>query len=215
MLYYLPGCDVNANHPTAGARLRAYMLSKDAVAEAPCCRKDIGVLEPGDTLIQNCTLCQLMLAERVPQVQVVSLYEHLLADEAFPWPDFAGRTMTLQDCYRTRHDTRLQAAIRACLDRMHISYLEMPESHERTRFCGIWLMGPAAPDCLELAPQTFAELERVREILSPDAQEALMRTWAENYPTDEVAVYCNGCERGVRMGGKTPVHMVELLAAGL
>ena len=215
MLYYLPGCDVSANHPTAGAKLRDYLLSRTDITEAPCCRKDISILHPDDTVIQNCTLCQLMLAERAPQVQMVSLYDHLLEDEDFPWPDFSGRTLTLQDCYRTRHDARLQAAIRACLDRMHITYLEMPEHHGRTRFCGVWLMGPAAPDCLELAPKTFAELGRVRQILTPEEQEARMRDWAQGYPTDEVAVYCNGCERGVRMGGKTPVHMVELMAAGL
>lgn len=215
MRFYLPGCDFNANHPVAGAKMRDYLLSQEGMREAPCCRKDISMLEVGDTVIQNCTLCQLMLAERSPQLQVTSLYEYVLADEGFPWPDFSGRTMTLQDCYRTRHDARLQAAVRACLERMHITYLEMPENHERTRFCGIWLSTPAAPDCVELAPRTFAELDRVRRVLSSEEQEAKMRAWAQGYPTDEVAVYCNGCERGVRLGGRHPFPLVELLAEGL
>lgn len=215
MLYYLPGCDVNKNHPIAGAKLRRYLLARGDIAEATCCRKDIGMLEAGDTVIQNCTLCQLMLAERVPEVRVVSLYEYLLADEAFPWPDFSDRTLTLQDCYRTRHDARLHAAVRRCLDCMRVSYVEMPEHHGNTRFCGVWLMGPAAPDCLELAPHTFAELDRMRESLEPKEQEARMHAWAKECPTDEIAVYCNGCERGVSLGGKTPVHLIELLAAGL
>ena len=33
--------------------------------------------------------------------------------------------------------------------------------------------------------------------------------------TEEVAVYCNGCERGILLGGGKPVHMIELLASGL
>ncbi len=215
MIYYLPGCDVAANHPEAIARLRAYLLSQEGVREAPCCRRDLGVLEPGDTVVQNCTLCQLMLAERVPEVTVTSLYEHVLADGSFPWPDFSGRTVALQDCFRTRRDARLQDAVRACLTRMGMAFLEMPERRESSRFCGVWLMNPAAKDCPPLAPRTFAELDRVREVLPARDQEERMRAWAEGYPTDEVAVYCNGCERGVRMGGKRPLHMVELLAAGM
>lgn len=35
--------------------------------------------EAGDTVIQNCTLCQPMLAGRVPEVRMVSLCERLLA----------------------------------------------------------------------------------------------------------------------------------------
>ena len=28
----------------------------------------------------------------------------------------------------------------------------------------------------------------------------------------DVLVYCNGCERGIKMGGGKPMHIVELLA---
>ena len=119
--------------------------------------------------------------------------------------------MVLQDCWRTRTNTRLQDDIRACLDRMHINYHELPERRSQTHFCGTWLNNPPAPDCAELAPHTFARLEEVRELLSPEEQEARMRAWCANYPTDEVIVYCNGCERGVALGGKQPVQVLELL----
>ena len=215
MLYYLPGCDFNANHPEAGAKLRNYMLAKEGIAQAPCCRKDLSELRPGDTIIENCTLCELVLSERLLQVRFVSLYEWLLDDADFPWPDLSGRVMTLQDCARTRTNAGIQAAVRACLERMHVMWVEVEENHDQTRFDGVWLYNPPAPDCLEVAPRTFAELEKRRTLLPPEEQEARMRAWCEQYETEEVAVYCNGCERGVRLGGKRPFQVLELLAEGL
>ena len=98
---------------------------------------------------------------------------------------------------------------------MNIRVVEIPENRSAAGFCGVWLYGPAAPDCAELAPETFTDLERYRVIFSPEEQEARMREWVRRYKTDEVAVYCNGCERGIRMGGGHPVHMVELIARDL
>ena len=43
MLYYLPGCDVNKNHPEAGRKLRAYMKARGA-AIAQCCQWDVDYL---------------------------------------------------------------------------------------------------------------------------------------------------------------------------
>ncbi|MDO4528640.1 MAG: hypothetical protein Q4C03_07670 [bacterium] len=215
MHYYLPGCDFNKNHPQAGAKLRDYMLSQVGFAEAPCCRaKSLGVL-PDDTIVENCTLCELVLTERVPQTHLVSLYEWVLDDPAFPWPDFAGREMTLQDCARTRTNHALHDAVRACLDRMHVTYHELAQNREQTTFDGVWLYNPPAPDCVEVAPRTFAELETRRTLLEPEEQKQRMETWVGQYPTGEVVVYCNGCERGVRLGGKQPFPLLELLAEGL
>ncbi|MDO4538056.1 MAG: hypothetical protein Q4B54_07830 [Coriobacteriales bacterium] len=215
MQYYLPGCDFNKNHPEAGAKLREYMLAQHGLTEAPCCRARELSAGADDTIVENCTLCELMLTERFPQTRLISLYEWVLSDPAFPWPDFTGREMTLQDCARARNNPQLQDAVRACLDRMHVRYLELEQRREQTRFDGVWLYNPPAPDCVELAPHTFAELERRRELLPPAEQKQRMEQWVARYATDEVAVYCNGCERGVRLGGKQPFQVIELLAEGL
>lgn len=42
-----------------------------------------------------------------------------------------------------------------------------------------------------------------------------MHQWCQHYTTQQIAVYCNGCEKGIKLGGKQPIHMVELLAEGL
>ena len=162
------------------------------------------MLELGDTVTVGCTLCHLMLAERVPFVQRRSIYRLVLEDEGFVWPDHAGREVTLQDCWRARHVAWLRDDIGACLSRINVRWHEMPERREQTRFCGTWLNNEPAPDYAELVPQAFSQIEGVRELLPLEDQGARVRAWRANYPTDEVAVYCNGCEREVALGGKHP-----------
>lgn len=211
MIHAIVGCDYRARHPEVGARIQAYYQSRDDIALLACCRKDLSAVQQGDTVVAGCTLCDIMLAERVPFAQRKSIYELALEDATFAWPDYEGREMCLQDCWRARNNRRVQDAVRACLERMHVHYLEMPERREHTTFCGTWLNNPPAPDCVELAPKAFAKLEESRELLPAEEQEARMRVWCERYATDEVVIYCNGCERGVALGGKQPIHLLELM----
>ena len=211
MIYYIPGCDVNRNHPEAGHRALAYMEEK-GVPEGRCCRKKIDYLKDGDTLVTDCTQCNLIFAERVPSVHIISLYEFVLQDPRFFWKDHHGEAMTLQDCWRTRNDPVIQDAVRECLWHMNISVTELENSHEKADFCGVWLNNPAPEDCVRAAPKTFRMLEEYRTILSPEEQKAKMEAYVrEHIHTERTAVYCNGCEKGLRLGGAEPVHMIELL----
>ena len=62
---------------------------------------------------------------------------------------------------------------------------------------------------------TFAKLEEQRELLSPEAQKEKMEARVKLYTTEKVAVYCNGCEKGLLIGGIRPVHLIELIAKEL
>lgn len=211
MDHAIVGCDFAARHPEVAARIRAYLEGRGDLGLIACCRKDLPPLRAGDTVTIGCTLCDLMLAERAPQAERRSIYRLLLEDEGFSWPDHAGLDACLQDCWRERHNARLHEDVRACLRRMGVSWRELEESRERTRFCGTWLNNPAPPDCVELAPLTFERLERSRRLLPAAEQRARMALWCSQYATDAVVVYCNGCERGVAAGGKRPIQLLELL----
>ncbi len=213
MLYYLPGCHTIRNHPAAGKAMQEYMKMHGAKI-AKCCKFELDYLEPGDTVVQNCTQCDFILKERRPDIKVKSLYEFVLEDPHFPWADL-HETITVQDCFRMRNNAAVQNAVRECLVKMHITCVELEKNRADTTFCGVWLMNPADPECQALAPEAFAGLEAYRTILTPEEQEQRMREWASQYTTKEVAVYCNGCENGLRLGGAKPVHMIELLAAGM
>ncbi|MFV0395705.1 MAG: hypothetical protein ACK5LC_15180 [Coprobacillaceae bacterium] len=215
MLHYLPGCDVRKNHSKAVLKMETYMKNQNASIER-CCRVKNKFLFDGDTIIQNCTLCDLILKETHPDNTCLSLYEYVLEDENFPWVNHKGEKITIQDCWRTKDNLTLQKAIRKCLLKMNFTIMEMEENYDKTKFCGVWLNNEPAKDCIEVAPKTFSNiLEKHTNLLPQEEQVKSMHNWVSKYTTKQIAVYCNGCEKGVRLGGGNPIHMIELLAEGL
>ena len=77
------------------------------------------------------------------------------------------------------------------------------------------LLGREKDDLLGGDPELTAYLDQYRIILTPAEQQERMKEWVSQYDTDYTAVYCNGCERGIRLGGGHPVHMIELLTRDL
>lgn len=210
MIYYIPGCDVIRNHPDASNKARSYFRRKN-IPEGPCCRKNLDRLKAGDTIIVNCTQCSLIFEERVPDVRILTLYEYLLSEPGFVWPDYHGRKMTLQDCRRMRSHPGVTEAVRKCIGNMNIEIHELEKNREKTDFCGVWLNNPAPADCIEAAPVLFAELQKYRHILSVQEQKEKMEDYVRQLPSGEAIVYCNGCEKGIRLGSGNPVHMIDLL----
>ena len=213
MKYYLPGCDVRRNHPKASAKMTEYMKSK-GIEIAQCCRKDLSFLKEGDSIIENCTLCELMLKERVPDTPFQSLYEYLL-DTDFLWPDYHGEMMYIQDCFRMKDNPIIHNAVRESLQRMNIQILEAKQNREKSEYCGVWLNNPPASDCVILAPITFTELENYRHILTKEEQEEKMTEWVKQYNGMSVVVYCNGCEKGIKLGHGNAIHLIELITKEL
>lgn len=215
MFHYLPGCDVRKNHPEAILKIENYIKKQEIIIEK-CCRVKNKFLEDGDTIINNCTLCHLILKETHPDHECLSLYEYILKDENFPFVDHHGEKITLQDCWRTRDHLVLQKAVRECLRKMNYTIIEMEENYNKTQYCGVWLNNNPAQECLTVAPHTFHDItENYIHLLSEEEQLKNMQEWGKQYTTDTIAVYCNGCEKGIKLGGKKPIHLVELLAEGL
>ena len=77
MLHYLPGCDVRNNHPKEIEKLTAYMKRQNAIIDV-CCRVKEKFLDEGDIIIQNCTLCELLLKESHCDNECLSIYEYIL-----------------------------------------------------------------------------------------------------------------------------------------
>lgn len=214
MLHYLPGCDVSKNHPEAMRKIKKYMQENNVIIDT-CCRVTDTFLKKEDTIINNCTLCHLILKETHPDNECLSLYEYILNDENFPFVDHGGKEITVQDCWRTREHLALQKAVRKCLQKMNFTIIEMEENYNKTNYCGVWLNNPPANDCVTLAPKTFSNIiENHTHLLSKTEQVANMKEWVKQYTTQQVVVYCNGCERGIKLGGGNVTHLVELLAEG-
>ncbi|MCR4951841.1 MAG: hypothetical protein K6A40_11010 [Solobacterium sp.] len=214
-VYYLPSCKIKALHPSSSIAIQAY-LQKKGVVVTGCCRVSQDLFQEGDIVLNNCTSCAIITEESSPQTQGMSLYEYLLQDETFPWPDFHGEAITVQDCYRTVHKPQVQNAVRECLKKMNMVPVEIEENFEKTKFDGVYKYMPISQSNLTLAPKYFTKMkEEYIEVLPADQQKEIMSEWVKQYTTKKVCVYCNSCLKGVQLGGADGVHIVDLIASDL
>lgn len=109
-VYYLPGCKYKELHALSSQKIRTYLRAKPDHVIADCCKKSQSLFHDGDTVLTNCSSCAIITDEASPQANEMSIYEYLLADEAFLWPDYRGEEITVQDCYRAAHKPAVQKA---------------------------------------------------------------------------------------------------------
>lgn len=169
----------------------------------------------GDTVVNICHNCSAVIEEQWPEVKRLSLWELILSDDQFQYPDYHGEAMTLQDCWRSYDHGEEQEAVRQLLRKMNISIVELPENRAATRFCGTSLYRPAPPRNLKLAPHRFVDhAEGLFVPHTPQEQQQLMRDHCLQITTPKVVTYCHYCSEGIQLGGKTEMHLVSLLFGG-
>ena len=98
---YFPSCNFTKASPQAAKKLRAYLKEKMPVAG--CCRLDKTPYHAGDTALYFCQACRETL-EQKPGNQLIpqNLFVWLAEQADFPWPDYGGLTVNVQDCWRDR-----------------------------------------------------------------------------------------------------------------
>lgn len=223
MYYYLPSCQFTALLPETSRKWKEWFAGPghispggEEVTVAGCCRPTQKLLTEGDTVIALCQTCMAITREASPQSRVVSLYEYILSVPDFPWPDFGGEEITVQDCFRARNDRPQQLAVRECLKRMNMVPVELEENFEKTSFDGAWLMAPVAERNLAAAPVYFNDIkENYARPLPEEEQERILTEHAKQYRTGRVAAYCNACLKGIKKGGADGIHLAQLLAENL
>ena len=217
MFVYLPSCNFTAACPESSKKIKAYLAEKEGFRVAACCRPTQKTLTAEDTVLSVCLTCSAITREVSPQAREMSFWEYVLTDPDFPWPDFGGERMTVQDCWRARNKPELQRAVRACMRRMNLEPVELEENYEKTQFDGVWRFNEASyKRNIGIAPVYFTEVrDHGVDLLPPEEQKRRMEEWAKQYTTERVLTYCNACLKGVQMGGAEGVHLMELLTANL
>lgn len=216
MIYYLPSCKYKAGHAESSSKIQRWLDKKEGVQILGCCRTSQALLHEGDVVLTNCTSCSAITNEVSPQAKEISIYEFLLSDPDFIWPDYHGEQITVQDCFRSTHDPEMMAAIRECLRRMNMVPVEIEENLENTRFDGPFQFANVSNSNLTLAPKFFTKIqEEYVEVIPPEEQKKRMTEWVQQYTTNRVVVYCNSCLKGVLMGGADGVHLLDLIARDL
>ena len=209
---YFPGCKVQGDFPAASEKLAAYIQSKRVVTPVGCCRVDHDKLTPVDTAVVVCNNCANIIAESGDPGQIEFVWEIIDNDPEFPFPDYHGEKMTIQDCWLAVEKRHVQDAIRSLMRKMNIDVVELAENHEKTRFCGMNLVAPCNPSNAKLAPKRYVEEGgHMFQPIPPEEQAAYFQSYCAQFTTDRVVCYCKSCRGGLLKGGKKALHILELL----
>lgn len=204
---YYPSCNFTKASPEAARRLQAYLEEKMPVRG--CCRVEPRPLVAEETGVYFCQACRETLEEKFGDAAgLQNLFVYLTEQEDFPWPDYAGLTVNVQDCWRDRAHPEIHRAVRRALGNMGVQIVELEQNREKSTFCGNLHLEPRRPELralLEQHPDTPLFL------LPEDLQAALMREQVETYTAPLTVTYCNRCTRGIELGGGKAAHLVELL----
>lgn len=211
-MIYFPSCKFTAKYPELSRIVKDYVSEKFHADIAGCCRPALKKITDADTLIYVCNTCATFFKESTCAKETVSLWELILEDTEFVYPDYKGRAMTVQDCWRTYDDRGEQDAVREILRRMNIQIIELAENYEKTRFCGYSLYEPLPPRYDELAPKRLGrEAEGLFVSHTQEEKEQLMKEYCRQFTTEDVVCYCVACVNGINLGGKNGLHLAQLV----
>lgn len=235
--YYIASCVFTAKYPKLSYTIQQYFAERFHAQVVRCCTPryklkkyedlmpeayhdnwcalpDSGHFETGDTVYSICHNCTDILQETKPQVKVKSVWEQILTDKAFVYPDYHGKEMAVQDCWRSYDNRAEQNAVRELLKRMNIHAIELPNHYEKADFCGTTLYAPCVKRNAVLAPHRFVENAAGKfQPCTPDEQKKLMQEYCRQLPTQNVVTYCHYCQTGLELGGANAVHLASLLFA--
>lgn len=221
--YYIASCTFTASMTDLSIKIQDYAQKRFGLIPVRCCipkyrvrhftesmpesyraswsaLPESGSFLPGDTVYSPCHNCANIISEINPGVRTVSLWELILSDPDFRFPDYSGLEVTLQDCWRSRRNATEQNAVRRILEKMHISWRELDACREKADFCGITLLQPQPPRNPRLAPKHYAtDIEGKFLPHTPEEQKQKMRKYGRQFTTDTVICYCHYCYDGLKM----------------
>ena len=214
MKYYFPSCNFTKLRPETSEKVKRFMASA-GFRVVGCCRPGHKALSGwSDTVVTVCETCSIIIGENCPAAKVISLYEFIDGLPDFPFPDYRGERITLQDCYRAKAKEAEKAAVRSVLRKMNVEIVELSGTEEEINFDGGFLFGHMRPDNFTLAPRRFAEIKKDMQPRSPEEIRAWLQKYCQRFTAERVACYCNSCLTGLTQGlpeGKRAVHVAELL----
>ncbi len=213
---YFPGCKITTHTRENSRKIQRYLIEKHGMRKTGCCNTQMDKLAEGDTAVYACPTCGAFLEEYRPRNPSISIWEILENDDTFPWPDYGGEKMSIQDCWRSFDKRSLQTAVRHILKRMNAGTVEIEKNFDKTDFCGISLMKSQSPRYARFAPVRFINRAGDKFIVQTEEEkQKRMIEHARQFTTGKVVCYCTGCLEGLQLGGVHALHLMDLIAANL
>ena len=155
--FYVAACVFTEEYPALSKKICDYLREKFSMPIIRCCVDKYKVAEfeqrmpenyrdewraikhfekfpAGSTLVSICHNCSAIFEERHPEFFRESIWEFILADKNFPYPNHHGEEITIQDCWRSKENSAEQEAARELLRRMNFKIVELEENHGRKNF---------------------------------------------------------------------------------
>lgn len=189
---YAPGCALMIHDPESAEKLKTFAEERFGRMDTllTCCF-DRPPLDEDTCIVTPCSTCHSRYRSMYKDCTTRFLLADIAESTTFPFPDYGGMELSVQDTCSGRTDSLYLDTVRALLGRMNIRIVEAELSGRRGKCCGQVFYGKL--------PQEQVELR--------------MRQRAKEMPCPDVAVYCPSCIQGMALGGKRP-HLVSDLLFG-
>lgn len=209
--YYFPSCKTTVQFKEASKKARDYIYKRFEINPIGCCRINHKKLTSNDTAIVVCNNCAAIIEENSDS-NIEFLWQVIDNDPNFLFPDYKEEKMTIQDCWISFEKREHQETIRSLLKKMNINIVELEDNYENTKFCGVNILSPCTESNAKLAHKRYVEdYPHMFTPMEPDEQVMHFKKHCEQITTDKVVCYCKFCTDAINMGGKTGIHLIELL----
>ena len=110
---YAPGCALMVYKPELAEKILKFLNGgfNDITEHQICCWHE-PQFECDTLVINTCTRCEKRYREISKGISTVSLWEMLAESETFPFPNYDGMEMSIQDTCPARTEERIHSAIR-------------------------------------------------------------------------------------------------------
>ncbi len=188
--YFNPGCAIQLYKGDVAKKMLSMLQAHYPTVQSHdvCCQHDPG-LPAGSVIINNCAGCDRRFRSLYEGIETISLWEVLDSMEGLELPDYGGVKMSVHDSCGYRHKPQVHAAIRSLLKKMNIEVVEAKFHGSQSICCGMNFYGHTDNETMERR----------------------MQFRADQFPCDDVVVYCIGCDRGMDASGKHSHYLPDLI----
>lgn len=185
---YVPGCALMSYKQHLADKLIKFFEPEYGNPETiyRCCFNNPDI-KYDTRILTPCVACMDVYEKRGFTVNF--LLSEIANSHDFPFPDYGGMTMSIQDTCYARKRPYVHETIRLLLQRMNIRIIEPKATCSNSKCCGHIFYGK----------------------LSSSKVEELMSKRANEMPCEDVAVYCASCIVSMSVGGKKPHYILDLL----
>ena len=187
---FAPGCGLILYKPELVEKIHKTLNENLGIMDKLmiCCHHDPLLEEPTE-IINICPGCDKRFRNDYQNSSTISLWEILAESDFFDFPNYQGKSMTINDACPTRDKEHVHNAIRKVLQKMNITLVEPKKTRTKGICCGDSFYG-------------IISTEKVKEQMIKRASEM---------PLDDVIVYCVSCIKSMYIGNKNPHYLIDLL----